>query len=206
MQRVSRILFVCLGALVVTAQPRNDGLVRRGIELRERDQAAKALECFRDAIAKEPRNLRAHAEYVRTKAYDLDSFDEVKAEYERLMRNEPDNPVYPMALATGQSRTPQEGKRAWYESVARSAPDSAWGLYAKTELMAERDAASAAAAVARAVKLDPTLRGAWFTGIFLEEYKLHDLDGALAIAEKLASQADPELHAAGLYGVWRPET
>lgn len=201
--RTSRTLFVCLNVLVAMALAQNNGLVRRGIELREQDQPAKALECFREAIVKEPRNLRAYAEYVRTKAYDLERFDEVRSEYEGLMRKEPDNPVYPMALATGQFLTPPSGKRAWYESVARSAPESAWGLYAKAELTAERDPASAVASLARAVELDPALRAAWLSSIFLRERRLQDVDGALGIAGKLAGQADPELRTSGLYEVWR---
>src|SRR4051794_23487670 len=173
-------LFVCLNALIAMAQAQNNDLVRRGIELRERDQPAKALDVFREAIAREPRNLRAHAEYVRTKAYDLERFDEVKAEYEALMRKDPDNPVYPIALATGQSLTTPAGKRAWYESIARSAPDSAWGLYAKVQLV-EQALPPANQALSKVIELDPTLLVAWRSQIYQYEYKLHDIDGALAV-------------------------
>jgi len=193
---------VCLGALAAMAQTPSDTLVCRGMQLRDHDEPGKALECFREAIAKEPHSLRAHAEYVRTKAYDLERFDEVRAEYTLLMRKEQDNPVYAMALATGQSLTPPDGKRAWYEIVARLAPESAWGLYARTQLGGE-DEASTVANLAHAIELDPTLSDAWMAAIRLQEYQLHDLGGALAMASKLARLDDPELHAVGLYEVWR---
>jgi len=71
--------------------------VRQGIELRDHDQPAEALEIFRAAMAKDPRDVRAFAEYVRTKSYDLDQYDDVRFEFEERMRKEPDNWVYPMA-------------------------------------------------------------------------------------------------------------
>jgi hypothetical protein len=60
MQKANITLSVCLYAMAAAAQVSNDGLVRRGMELRDQDQSTQALECLRQAIAKEPRNLRAH--------------------------------------------------------------------------------------------------------------------------------------------------
>jgi len=98
-------LAVCLAAAWGSPSDDVSALISRGIALRQHDEPARALDCFRQAMRISPRSLRAHAEYVRTKAYDLDRFDEVRSEYEALMRNDHGNAVCPMALATGQSLT-----------------------------------------------------------------------------------------------------
>lgn len=198
-------LAVCLAAATMWGQPTSDvsAFIRQGIAFRQQDQPAKAIDCFRQAMRTDPQSLRAHAEYVRTKTYGLDSFDDVKAEYEALMQKEPGNPVYPMALAVGQHITPGSGKNQWYARVARAAPDSASGLFAQAELGYDRDPAAAADKCVRATQLDPSLGDAYTFGIFLRESKLHDLDGALELAGNLSNQSDPGLRANGLYQLWR---
>ena len=201
MKATIRTLAVCLAA--ATAAIAQQDWIRRGIDLREHDQPAKALDSFRQAIDHEPLSLRAHSEYIRTMAYDLDRWDEVRAEYEALARHHPNSTIYPMALATGQGLTPGPGKARWYEAVARIAPDSAWGILARAQLESARDPLAAAEAFQRSIALDPTLREAYLSAIVLRENKLHDPDAALRLARKLAAQSDPDLRAPGLYEQWR---
>ena len=203
MQKASITLLVCLYALAAMAQRANSDLVDRGIDLRNQDKPTAALKCFQQAMAKAPGDLRAHAEYVQTKAYDLDRFDEVRAEYEALMVKHSRDAVYPMALATGQSLTPGDGKRAWYEAVARISPDSAWGMLAKAKLVLVKTPDVAVAFVDRAVELDPSLADGWWLRIFLREHRLNDVAGALSVAEQWARRPEPEFRASGLYEKWR---
>ena len=74
-------------------------LVKSATSLIEHDRIREALTALRKAIALAPNYVNAHAEYIRVKACFLNRYDEARAEYENLMTREPDNPVYPMALA-----------------------------------------------------------------------------------------------------------
>ena len=181
-------------------------LINRGLELRRDDKPLLALRIFAEAISVAPDNLRAHSEYVRTKAYDLDRFDEVKTEYENMMKQAPENPVYPMALATGQSLTPESAKRTWYEIVAKLSPVSAWGHLAKAFLTYEKEPASALIEIRQALERDSTLRDAYWLGVIIAEAKLKDLDGALSIARQWADHPDTfDFRGSGLVDVWRLE-
>jgi peroxiredoxin len=126
----------------------------------------------------------------------------VKTEYDALMAAEPENPVYPMALAIGTSVVvPQRITRSRYEKVAVLAPAWNWTHYAKAQLLAEKDPNAAAAELTVAIGTDPTMVEAYNKLISIQEKSLNELDEAIATAEKLSTQS--EYHAIGMYALWR---
>jgi thiol-disulfide isomerase/thioredoxin/tetratricopeptide (TPR) repeat protein len=176
--------------------------VESGAELAARENYAAALKTFKKAISSVPGYLTAHIEYIQTKAYLMEQYDEAKSEYERLMAKSPDNPVYPAALAVGLFSERRKTKREWFERVVKLAPESAWGHLAKSQLIKEKEPAAAAAELLKAVEKDSDAPQLYFTElIFIQEFALKNVDDTLVTAEKMASR--PELRAAALSNVWR---
>ena len=186
-----------------TRQPESAvDLVRRGIDLADRDRPQEGLVAIKKAIAIAPADVAAHAAYIRIATYYLNRYDDVRKEYERLIQSDPRNPVYPMALAHGAyGATTTAVNRARYETVSTLTPDSSWGHYAKAQLLMNEQPELAAAELERTLKQDPTLADAYAGLISLQERRLGKLDEAIATAEKMAAQ--PELRPSGLVALWR---
>ncbi len=177
-------------------------LVKQGVESVCHDKFDEAVVTFKKAIAIAPRYLKAHAEYIRTRAYFQEAYNEVRVEYEALMAKEPNNPVYPMALALGAgAATSNRVNRARYEKVAALAPEWSWGHYAKAQLLMSKEPEAAAAELRQTIEQEPGAAEAYSRLISLQGGPLKKLDAAIATAEKMAAQ--PELRAEGLTTLWR---
>ena len=176
-------------------------LVKRGLDLADRDRPEEGMAAIKKAIAIAPENVAAHAAYIRISTYYLNRYEDVRKEYEKLIQSDPRNPVFPMALAHGAySATTTAVNRARYETVSTLTPDSSWGHFAKAQLLMNEQPELAAAELDRSLNQDPTLADAYAGLIFLQE-RLGKLEEAIATAEKMASQSD--LRPAGLVALWR---
>jgi peroxiredoxin len=177
-------------------------LVKQGLELVYHDKFDEASVVFKKAIAAAPRYLKAHVEYIRTRAYFQEAYNEVRVEYEALMAKEPHNPLYPIALELGtRGATSYRVSRARFEKIIALAPEWAWAHYAKAQLLMSKEPEAAAVELAKAIEKDPTAAEAYRDLIYLQERQLKKLDDAIATAEKMAAQ--PELRADGLSRLWR---
>lgn len=177
-------------------------LVKRGIDLADRDRPEEGIVAIKRAISMSPRDVAAHAAYIRIATYYLNRYDDVRKEYEDLVESDPRNPVYPMALALGAAgATTAAVNRARYETVSTLTPDSSWGHYAKAQLLLTEQPELAATELEESLKQDPTLADAYVGLIALQERRLGKLDDAIATAEKMAVQ--PELRPSGLVTLWR---
>jgi thiol-disulfide isomerase/thioredoxin len=172
-------------------------LVKRGVELAEEDRLDEAVATLKKAVALSPSYLRAHIEYRNIKQNFLGQFDEVETEYDTLLKREPDNPVYLMALYYLSSG---DFGRASLEKVAHIAPEWAWGHYAKALLLREKEPEKAADELLKCIQKDPSASEAYYLLIELQT-KLKRIDDAIATAERFAAQ--PDLHANGLLVLWR---
>jgi len=173
-------------------------MVKDAVELAEREKTSEALRILKKAISRAPQYLQAHAEYIRIRAYFLEQYDEVRSEYDRLIIKEPDNPVYPMALAIGQHLTLDESP--WFKRVAELAPDGAWGHYAKAALVAEKEPESAVAELFKCIEKDGTILPAYYFITFLLS-RAGKFDDAISIAERMTAQ--PDLRPSGLSILWQ---
>jgi hypothetical protein len=104
-------------------------IVKRGVDLAGRDRIDEAIATLKKAIAAAPNFLEAHREYIRARAYFKGEVNEVKVEYESLAAKEPDNPVYPMALAI---TVRGKNEMAWLRRVVELAPEWSWAHYANS--------------------------------------------------------------------------
>src|SRR3989442_3502384 len=205
----------CLSALIVGGQERSgrtqttespETLIRRALELRKHDHSEQALATLEKAISETPDSLRAHAEYVRTSTYDLERFDWVRAAYESQIIREPNNPIYPLALAIGQDLTPLNGKRPWFEKVIAIAPDSSAAHLARSFLIYEKEPAAALSELSKFIEADGSIMQAYVQSILLEEKRLGDIDGAIDTAQKWAARDDiavSDFRGSGLFELWR---
>lgn len=176
-------------------------LVKRATYLAERDKAQTSVAALRRAIALAPNYVNAHAEYIRVKAYFLNRYDEVRAEYENLMAKKPDNPVYPMALTLVPYQTPFAIRNAWYEKVVKLAPEWFWARYAKAMLVYNKEPEVATSELLKYLEADQTREEAFQTLAYLQEKPLKRIDDAIRTAEKMTAQT--ELRAEGLALLWR---
>ena len=172
----------------------------RGVKLERADRYEEAAAEFKKAFESSPNYVRARAEYVMAESYHVGSEAQVRAEYEALMSKEPENPVYPMALALGQPLAAADVRNAWFEKVAALAPEWAWGHYAKAKLAERKQPDVALAESLKTIELAPDAEQAYTTAISILE-KLKRFDEADALATKLT--ADEETRASGLLAHWR---
>jgi peroxiredoxin len=170
-------------------------------ELAEREKLAESVAALKKTIAAAPHFLPAHAKYISLKAYFMGKETEVKAEYENLRSKNPADPVYPAALAVALFAESPQTRRGWLATVAKLAPDWAWGHYARAQLLKDKEPEAAAAEFLKAIEKNPSSPEAYTEAIFIQEFRLKKIDDAIATAEKMASQ--PELNAAGLGNLWR---
>lgn len=176
-------------------------LVKRGAELADADRTPEAIIALKKAIALAPNYVNAHAEYIRVKAVFQNRYDEARAEYEALMAKEPNNPVYPMALAVVPHQTSPTSKNAWYKRVIEIAPEWTWAHYAGAMLAAEKEPETAAAELLKFIEADGSLSQAYFTLSYIQEKTLKRIDDAIQTAEKMA--VHPDFKADGLSMLWR---
>ena len=101
--------------------------LKRANKLAERGKFAEAAAELKKAIAAAPNFVQAHERYIYFKSYFLEQTNQVKADYETLMKKNLDNPVYPMAMAMGLFIEPQATKNKWLEAVVKLAPEWVWG-------------------------------------------------------------------------------
>ena len=170
-------------------------------ELLEREKFAESIAALKKTIAAAPQFLPAHVKYINQKAYFLGQEAEVKAEYENLMKENPSNPIYPTALGVALFAESQRVRRGWFETVAKLAPDWAWGHYAEAQLLKDKEPKTAFVELLKAIEKNPSAAEAYTEAIFIQEYRLKKITDAIATAEKMASQ--PELRASGLSNLWR---
>lgn len=172
--------------------------VRQAVELADSDHLKESVAELRKAISIAPHYLAAHVQYIRIKTFYLDRYDEVRREYDRLMQRQPNNAVYPMALAMAAAPlVPERVKREWFEKVSRLAPDWAWSHYAKAKLVSEQDPQAAAAELLEFLEQEGTATEPYEMLISLQKNKLAKIDDALKTAERMYAQ--PETSAPGLY-------
>src|SRR5262245_26935943 len=184
-------------------------LVKRGAALADRDRIDEAIATLKKAIAAGPNFLEAHREYIRVRVYFMGKKDEVKAEYEALTAKEPDNPVYPMALAkivTGNNQI------ALYRRVVEMAPEWSWARYANTFVIPGRTWKSLVnetydgkgeqmlAEAFKAIGKDGSTPDFYHRAIEIQE-DLGKIDEAILTAEKMVAR--PGLRADGLGQLWR---
>lgn len=175
-------------------------LVTESLLLTERDRFAEATAALQKAIAIAPNYINAHAEYIQLKANFMNAYDEVRKEYEDLMKKEPDNPVYPMALAIAQYQTSQLSKNVWLKKVVEIAPDWAWSHYARALLASEKEPETAAQELKKYIEADGSWISAYSTLAWIQEKMLKKLDDAIATTEKAVAR--PESKSWNYLGLW----
>ncbi|HEX8197424.1 MAG TPA: redoxin domain-containing protein [Pyrinomonadaceae bacterium] len=165
-------------------------LTAQSVFLAERDRFTESVAALQKAIAIAPNYVNAHAEYIQLKANFLNRYDVVRKEYEDLMMREPQNPVYPMALAIAQYQTSQTSKNAWLKKVVELAPEWSWSHYARALLIAEKEPETAAVELNKYIEADGSWISAYSTLAWIQEKTLKKLDDAIATTEKAAARPD----------------
>lgn len=155
----------------------------------EQDEIDKGLMQIKEAIRIAPNFVAAHSEYVRLKAYWLGQLAETQAEYEELMRQEPGNPIYPLALAQGLQFTPRAKKDDWFSAIAQLAPEWAWGHFAKARASESTNQNIALPEMLKAIEKDST-EPVFYTSAIPMLIKVKRLDEANTLFEKLPVQID----------------
>ncbi len=173
-------------------------LVKRAVDLTEDDRLDEALNSIKRALALSPNYLRVHIEYINIKGNFLGEFDQLEAEYGSLVKKEPENPVYLMAAFFS---TYGMDKKDALRKVFETAPEWAWGHYAKALLVAETEPQQAVDELVKSIGKDPYITEAYYMLIRLQETRLNRVDDAIATAEIFASR--PELRAKALPLLWR---
>lgn len=172
----------------------------RGMKLGRSDRYEAALAEFKKALELAPNYMLARAEYVLDKSYHFGSEAGVRAEYEALMAKEPENPVYPMALALGQPLAAADVRNARLEKVVELAPEWAWGHFAKAKLAEQTKPDVELTESLKTIDLAPDAAPAYTIAASALE-KLKRFDEAEALATKLT--ANDDTRASGLLALWR---
>ncbi len=175
-------------------------LLLRSVDSADRDRVTEAVAALRKAIALAPNYVNAHAEYIQVKSNHLGRYDEVRREYEDLMKKEPNNPVYPMAMAIAQHQTSQTSKNVWLKKVIELAPAWSWSHYARALLVIDKEPETAVTELDKYIKADGTWAGAYSTLVWIQEKTLKKLDDAIATTEKLVKL--PEARSWHYHSLW----
>lgn len=175
--------------------------LQRAQKLADQEKFPEALAEYKKAIAAAPHFLLAHVNYLKTKAYFMEEPSAAKEEYENLATQNPRNPVYPAALALGLVGETDEEQNRWLKSVAELAPDWAWGHYAKGLSLQDSEPAAALAEYFQTIEKDSYLPNPYRIAVYLQDWKLNDIDGAITTAEKMLRS--PELRLDGMSLLWR---
>lgn len=164
-------------------------LVADALEMAKCDRFPPAVAALKKAIAIAPDYVNAHAEYIQLKANYLNRYDEARREYEDLMKKEPDNPVYPMALAIAQYQTNVSSRNAWLKKVVEIAPDWYWAHYARAVLTnAEKEPETVVAELEKYIEADGSWLSAYYMLAYVQQNSLKNIDAAVSTAEKMASR------------------
>jgi thiol-disulfide isomerase/thioredoxin len=162
-------------------------LVKRAVTLAEADKPGEALAAVKRALSISPDYLRAHIEYINIKSNFLGRYDEVKKEYEDLIRRHPKNAVYLMAV---HYRSNAESSGQVLKKLVDLAPAWAWGHYAKALLAKASDPEKAAVELEQCIATDRSATEAYHLLIELQETRLRRIDEAIRTAERLAAETD----------------
>jgi thiol-disulfide isomerase/thioredoxin len=185
-------------------------LAIHGVELAARDRAEAGVVLLKKAIALAPNYVWAHHKYVQVRTFNQGQYDDVRAEYDRLMSKEPDNPIYPLIIAET-SFGLSESTRPLYERVVELAPNWAWAHYAKAHLyivdgnipiteMRNETKQLMVAEIRKCIELDPTTSAySWLVFVLVDG--LGSTGEAISVAEKWADQ--PEYRAEALKRLWQ---
>jgi len=174
-------------------------LVNQAVSLAEADKPWAAIAAIRKALSISPDYLRAHIEYRNIKVNFLGRYDEVENEYNNLIRQHPNNPVYLMAVYYHSNG---EFGREFLQRIVELAPEWTWAHYARALLIKKDDPEGAAIELKRCIEGDSSALAAYNLLIDLQEKRLHKIDDAIRTAERLAAQTDirPSLR---LLQLWR---
>jgi len=162
-------------------------LIENAVNLAESDRPRVAVALLKRALSISPNNFRAHVEYRNIKANFLDRYDEVETEYQSLIKRNPANPVYPMAVYY---RSKGNTGRESLQKVIELAPEWAWADYARALLIQTEDPETAVVDLMRCIDKDSGAIEAYELLIELQEGRLHRLDDAIRTAARLAGQKD----------------
>jgi thiol-disulfide isomerase/thioredoxin len=199
MKSLVRFLFICLlltGSVFASdngeklnepPSPEARQLVNRAVALAESDHPEAALAALKKALILSPNNLRAHLEYQNIKANFLERLDEVNEEYQTLIRKNPDNPVYLMAVYQDYNG---EYARPQFEKVASLAPEWAWAHFAKAKLLQTKEPENAVAELRLCIAKDKSINEAYQLLIEIQERQLKRLDDAIQTAEEMAARQE----------------
>lgn len=160
----------------------------------------EGLTLLRKAIVVAPNYIWAHEQYVASRAHHQGQYDEVRAEYERLMAAQPDNPIYPLVIAET-ARVPRQHVRSLLERVIKLAPNWAWAHLAKSRLYEQRQHELEVAELNKCLELDETAGAAYFSLAYILEKDLGRIPDAISVAKRWAAQ--PEFRAQGLHRLWQ---
>ena len=185
-------------------------LALRGVELAAHDRAAAGIVLLKKAFALAPNYVWAHHKYVQVRTFNQGQYDDVRAEYDRLMAKEPDNPIYPLIIAET-SYGLSESTRPLYERVVKLAPNWAWAHYARAHLytgdgngpitaLKDETKQLMVAEIRKCIELDPTTSAySWLVFVLVDG--LGKTDEAISVAEKWADQ--PEYRTEALKRLWQ---
>jgi thiol-disulfide isomerase/thioredoxin len=181
-------------AFVKPIPPKARELLKSGRKLAiEQDKISEGLARIKEAINVAPNFVTAHSEYIRIKSYWLDKQAEAQAEYEALIKKQPDNPVYPLALAQGLTFSSRANKEAWFTKAAALAPDWAWGHFAKARAADFAPVVNfdlGLAELLKAVEKD-SAETQFYEAVIPKLVKAGKLDEAARLIEKLPADAEP---------------
>lgn len=176
--------------------------VLRAGDLAAHDRAQEAIAGLRRAIALAPNYVNAHAKYIEIKANYLGRYDEARSEYESLMAEYPDDPVYPMGLGLAQYNIPYRTyTNALFKKVVDLAPNWSWSHFARARLALEKEPETAVKEFVEYIAEDGSSRSAYYSLSYVQETTLGRVDDAIATATKMAER--PEFRADGLTMLWR---
>ncbi len=177
-------------------------LVADALEMAKRDRLPEAVAALKKAIAIAPDYVNAHAEYIQLKSNFLNRYDEARREYEDLIKKEPVNPVYPMALAIAQYQTNVSSRNAWLKKVVEIAPDWFWAHYARAVLTnAEKEPETVVAELEKYIEADGSWLSAYYMLAYVQQNSLKNIDAAVSTAEKLAAR--PKVRSFDWLYFWR---
>jgi thiol-disulfide isomerase/thioredoxin len=165
-------------------------LVAGSRTLIERDRLTEANLSLKKAISIAPNYVNAHAEYIWLQSNFFNRSDAVRKEYEDLMKKEPNNPVYPMALAIGSFQVSETSKKVWLQRVVDVAPDWSWAHYARALLIVEKEPEAAVAELKKYVETEGSWGLAYYTLSYIQGTTLKRLDDAIETSEKMAALPD----------------
>jgi thiol-disulfide isomerase/thioredoxin len=160
-------------------------LLAKSRTLIEHDQLMQATSVLKNAISIAPNYVDAHAAYILLQTIFLNRSDAVRTEYERLMKKEPDNPIYPMALAIGFLHAADKSKNVWLQNVIDLAPEWTWTHYARALLRTDQELKEEAADLKKYIDARGSWGIAYYTLSYIQANTLKKPDDAIATVEKM---------------------